>query len=82
MGFRGGGVKLTPSQRILVFNYPSRDRVKALACDGTVTITGRISRAMFLVEKEIQRNEHWLVCLLHMNELHLRNVLLFIKLKR
>jgi len=28
MGFRGGGVKLTPPQRILVFKYPSRDRVK------------------------------------------------------
>ena len=30
MGFRGGGVKLTPPQRILVFKYPSRDRVKQL----------------------------------------------------
>ena len=28
MGFRGGGVKLTPPQRILVFKYPSGDRVK------------------------------------------------------
>ena len=28
IGFRGGGVKLTPPQRILVFKYPSRDRVK------------------------------------------------------
>jgi len=28
MGFRGGGGKLTPPQRILVFKYPSRDRVK------------------------------------------------------
>ena len=28
MGFRGGGVKLTPPQHILVFKYPSRDRVK------------------------------------------------------
>ena len=27
MGFRGG-VKLTPPQHILVFKYPSRDRVK------------------------------------------------------
>jgi len=27
MGFRGGGVKLTPPQRILVFKYPSGDRV-------------------------------------------------------
>jgi len=27
MGFRGGGVKLTPPQHILVFKYPSRDRV-------------------------------------------------------
>ena len=27
MGFRGGGAKLTPPQRILVFKYPSRDRV-------------------------------------------------------
>ena len=25
-----GGVKLTPPQRILVFKYPSRDRVKEL----------------------------------------------------
>jgi len=29
MGFREGGVKLTPPPRhILVFKYPSRDRVK------------------------------------------------------
>ena len=27
MGFRGG-IKLTPPQHILVFKYPSRDRVK------------------------------------------------------
>ena len=27
MGFRGGGVKLIPPQRILVFKYPSGDRV-------------------------------------------------------
>ena len=27
MGFRGGGGKLTPPQRILVFKYHSRDRV-------------------------------------------------------
>jgi len=45
-------------------------------------ITGRISGTMFLVEKEIQRNVHWLVCLLHMNELHLRNVLLIHKTKK
>ena len=62
--------------------YESRDTLKALACDGTVTNTGRISGAMFLVEKEIQRNVHWLVCLLHMNELHLRNVLLIYKTKK
>ena len=62
--------------------YESRDALKALACDGTVTNTGRISGAMFLVEKEIQRNVHWLVCLLHMNELHLRNVLLIYKTKK
>ena len=27
-GIKRGGVKLTPPQRILVFKYPSRDRVK------------------------------------------------------
>ena len=31
MGFRGGGVKLTPPpQHILVFKYPSRDRVNGM----------------------------------------------------
>ena len=30
MGFRGG-VNLTPPQRILVFKYPSRDRVKTIS---------------------------------------------------
>ena len=35
MGFKGG-VKLTPPQHILVFKYPSRDRVKIdnLKCVG------------------------------------------------
>ena len=34
MGFRGWGVKLTlpPPQRILVFKFPSRDRVNMLCC--------------------------------------------------
>ncbi len=41
--------------------YESRDTLKALACYGTVTNTGRISGAMFLVEKGIQGNVHWLV---------------------
>ena len=34
MGFRGGGVKLTPPQRILVFKYPSRDRVNKIQQGG------------------------------------------------
>ena len=34
MGFRGGGVKLTPPQRILVFKYLSRDRVKGRGTEG------------------------------------------------
>ena len=37
MGFRGGGVKLTPPQRILVFKYPSRDRVNTLSFNFTMT---------------------------------------------
>ena len=28
MGFRGGGGQIDPPQHILVFKYPSRDRVK------------------------------------------------------
>ena len=30
MGFRGGGVNLTPPQPILVFKYPSKDRVNKI----------------------------------------------------
>ena len=30
MGFREGGVTLTPPQHILVFKYPSRDRVNGM----------------------------------------------------
>ena len=46
MGFRGG-VKLTPPH-ILVFKYPSRDRVKCpLLCDSLVKIGPNILDAFF-----------------------------------
>jgi len=46
MGFRGG-VKLTPPQRILVFKYPSGDRVKEQgylihACSGEKTCKSKV----------------------------------------
>lgn len=52
--------------------YDSLEVVNALACDGTVTNTGRISGAVHLVELKLERNLHWLICLLHLNELPLR----------
>ena len=46
MGFRGG-VKLTPPQRILVFKYPSRDRVKGNVSKKNAKKVSKHSRNIF-----------------------------------
>ncbi len=56
----------------MLLEYNSLDVISALASDGTVTNTGRLSGAIHLVELKLERNLHWLVCLLHFNELPLR----------
>ena len=56
----------------VLLEYNSLDVISALASDGTVTNTGRLSGAIHLVELKLERNLHWLVCLLHFNELPLR----------
>ena len=56
----------------MLLEYNSLDVISVLASDGTVTNTGQLSRAIHLVELKLERNLHWLVSLLHFNELPLR----------
>ena len=56
----------------VVESYKSEEVVEAIASDGTVVNTGHIAGAIVLTEQHLGRNLHWLICLLHENELPLR----------
>ena len=56
----------------VIHENDSSDNIKALGTDGTVTNTGCKGGANLLIEKHFYRNLHWLVCLMHFNELPLR----------
>ena len=47
----------------------------AVGCDGTVANTGSDNGTIALLEKKLNRPVHWFVCLLHLNELPLRNII-------
>lgn len=53
-------------------DFDSLHTVLALACDGTNVNTGRIGGAIRTTERMLGRPLHWLVCLLHENELPFR----------
>lgn len=48
------------------------DEIKAIGCDGTAANTGHNGGAIHLLELEWKRPLHWIICMLHMNELPLR----------
>jgi hypothetical protein len=50
------------------------DEVLAIGCDGCNVNVGHINGAIVLLEKHFKRPLHWYICLLHANELLLRNI--------
>ena len=56
----------------VIEEYDSSEVIVALSADGTNSNTGRLGGACLLTEKYLERNLHWLICLLHFNELPLR----------
>lgn len=56
----------------VIHENESSEQIKALGTDGTVTNTGRKGGANVLIERHFSKNLHWLVCLMHFNELPLR----------
>ncbi len=56
----------------VIEEYDSSEVIVAISADGTNCNTGRLGGACLLTEKYLQRNLHWLICLLHFNELPLR----------
>ena len=48
----------------------------AIGCDGTNVNTGNIGGVIRLLELRVNKSLHWFVCLLHMNELPLRHLLI------
>ncbi|VEN46785.1 unnamed protein product [Callosobruchus maculatus] len=52
------------------------DPLIAIGCDGTVINTGVKGGVISLIEAELNRPLHWFVCMLHLNELPLRHLLL------
>ena len=65
MGFRGGG-QIDPPQRILVFKYPSGDRVNSLSRKKTINSLSRKKTTNSLSRKKtinsLPRKEYLTVC--------------------
>jgi hypothetical protein len=56
----------------------STDHLVAAGCDGTNVNTGVDGGVIRLLEKHCKKSLHWFVCLLHMNELPLRHLLIHV----
>lgn len=52
----------------------STESLQAVVCDGTNVNTGENNGVIRLLEISLSRPLQWLICLLHLNELHLRAV--------
>lgn len=52
------------------------DDIFAIGCDGTVTNTGPKGGVIRIFEDRLHRPVQWLICLLHLNELPLRHLIL------
>lgn len=50
--------------------------ISVVGCDGTVVNTGSKGGVIRLMEEELKKSLQWFVCLLHLNELPLRHLLL------
>jgi hypothetical protein len=53
----------------------STDSLIAIGCDGTVVNTGTKAGVLSLLEAELNRPLQWFICMLHLNELPLRHLL-------
>jgi hypothetical protein len=53
--------------------YQSENAIKILGGDGCPVNTGRDNGAIHLCEIELKRPLHWAICLLHLNELIMKN---------
>ena len=58
----------------LIFETGSSGSLNALLCDATVVNTGKFGGVIKLIETELDRPMHWLVCQLHLNELQFKHV--------
>lgn len=72
----GTGAKPTAEALFKVLkNFSSDKTVKAVVCDNTPVNTGHAGGAVVLLEKMLGRKLHKIGCLLHFNELPLRQVI-------
>lgn len=69
---RSTAVNIASELLTVLKSYLSEDKVEAVASDGTKVNTGNNAGVIVLTEQELGRQLHWLVCLLHENELPLR----------
>lgn len=69
---RSTAVNIASELLTVLKTYESENIVKAIASDGTKVNTGHLAGVIVLAEQELGRQVHWLVCLLHENELPLR----------
>ena len=58
----------------LVRETGSEDTLQAVLADGTNVNTGWRNGAIVRVERDLEKNIQWLICILHMNELPLRHL--------
>lgn len=66
-------------REILVFlnsNFVDTSKIKAIGCDGTSVNTGKKGGVVALMERELKRPLQWVICMLHMNELPLRHLII------
>ena len=71
----GTGVAQAQEIYIVLQEYDSTDTVMAVACDNTAVNTGHNHGVVAELEKLLNRKLHKIGCLLHFNELPLRQVI-------
>lgn len=55
-------------------DFINKDKIEFIGCDGTIFNTGHLNGVICEFEKMLMRPVHWIICLLHFNELPLKKL--------